>query len=596
MNLPSVSPLWAVIAVLATALVVTALYLLKPPPRRHLVPSSLIWDRVLRESHRSGDRLRWWLSLLLAAIIAASIVVAVTRPQLTGAGETADRLVLVLDNSPTMATRTTDGATRWSHALAKARATLAARKSGIQVLLVDTMRRIATPGFEGRDAALERLQQLHVAYGGTPQVPDIAQIGDVETVVISDGVQITGVPKSARLESVFEPVENAGITAFEVRPLPADPRRYQAFVEVSNAGGADRSIEIAIAGVGGWRIARTVNVPAGDARAQLIDISSLEAGPIRASLSMPGDGLEADDVAYALLPMRRVVRVGLVSNGNPYLEKSLRAQSRVQLTSMSPQRFTERRDIDVWVFDRFAPRTQPGAPALLFRPNAVSWLPAPGREIAEVTAATWDGAHPLLENLSLRDLVVERAVATRPATGAREHDVVLVSARGNMPLMVAHEGAVRRVSFAFGLEDSNFALHAEFPLFLGNALDWLVGEHGAFAAGLGVVEVPVAKARVVATDGTELPTQSIPGGSLFEVSEPGMYTVVSASQRLRVAANLLDRRVTGVNRSPLAPVQSAANEPAQGLRFPLDPWAALLLASALLLVFEWWTWNRRVTV
>ncbi|MEK6208960.1 MAG: hypothetical protein AABM64_01120 [Pseudomonadota bacterium] len=596
MNLLSASPLWAAIAALAAALVVTTLYLLKPPPRRLLVPSSLIWDRVLRESHRNSDRLRWWLSLLLAAVIAVSIVAAVTRPQLTGAGEAADRLVLVLDNSPTLATRTTDGATRWSHALAKARATLAARSPGTQVLLVDTMRRIAIPGFEDRDAALERLRQLHVANGGTPRVPDIAQAGEAETVVISDGVQITGVPKSARLESVFEPVENAGITAFEVRPLPADPRRYQAFVEVSNAGGADRSIEIAIAGVEGRRIARTVNVPAGGARAQLIDISSLEAGPVRASLTMPGDGLEADDVAYALLPMRRVVRVGLVSNGNPYLEKSLRAQPRVQLTAMSPRRFAERRDIDVWVFDRFAPATQPGAPALLFRPNSVPWLPAPGKEIADVTVAAWDGAHPLLENLSLRDLVVERAVATRPATGARERDVVVVSARGNTPLVVAHEGAARRVSFAFGLEDSNFALHAEFPIFLGNALDWLAGERGAFAAGLGVVEVPVAKARVVAPDGTELPAQAIPGGTLFEVTEPGLFTAVSASQRLRVAANLLDRRVTDVNRSPLAPVQSAAIEPALAPRFPLDPWAALLLASALLLVFEWWTWNRRVTV
>ncbi len=74
----------------------------------------------------------------------------------------------MLDNSPTLATRTTDGATRWSHALDKARATLAARSAGTQVMLVDTMRRIAIPGFEYRDAALERLQQLQVAYGGTP--------------------------------------------------------------------------------------------------------------------------------------------------------------------------------------------------------------------------------------------------------------------------------------------------------------------------------------------------------------------------------------------------------------------------------------------
>ncbi len=595
MNLLSASPPWAAFAALAAALVVTVLYLLKPPPRRLLVPSSLIWDRVLRESHRSSDRLRWWLSLLLAAVIAVSIVVAVTRPQFTGAGEAADRLVLVLDNSPTLATRTTDGATRWSHALAKARTTLAAHGPGTQVMLVDTMRRIATPGFEYRDAALERMRQLHVAYGGTPRVPDIVQAGEIETVVISDGVQITGVPKSARLESVFEPVENAGITAFEVRRLPADPRRYQAFVEVSNAGGVDKSIDIVIAGVGGRRIARTVNVPAGGARAQVIDISSLEAGPVRASLSMPGDGLEADDVAYAMLPMRRVVRVGLVSNGNPYLEKALRAQPRVRLTTISARGFAERRDIDVWVFDRFAPATRPGAPALMFRPNSVSWLPTPGMEIADVSVVALDGAHPLLENLSLRDLVVERAVATRPATGVAERDVVLVGARGDMALVVAHEDAPRRVSFAFGLEDSNFALHAEFPLFLGNALDWLAGERGAFAAGLGVVEVPVAKARIVAPDGTELPAQAIPGGTLFEVSEPGMFTAISSSQRLRVAANLLDRRVTDVNRSPLAPLQSLAIEPPQSPRFPLDPWVALLLASALLLVFEWWTWNRRVT-
>jgi len=319
----------------------------------------------------------------------------------------------------------------------------------------------------------------------------------------------------------------------------------------------------------------------------------LEAGPVRAALTMPGDGLEADDVAYALLPMRRVVRVGLVSKGNPYLEKALRAQPRVQLAAMSPRHFAERRDIDVWVFDRFAPVTQPRAPALLFRPSAVSWLPAPGREIAGVTVAAWDGAHPLLENLSLRDLVVERAVATHLAT--RQHDVVLVSARGDTPLVVAHEGAARRVSFAFGLEDSNFALHAEFPLFLGNVLDWLGGEHGAFAAGLGVIEVPVAKARVVAPDGTEPPSQPIPGGTLFEVAEPGMFTAVSASQRLRVAANLLDRRVTEVNRSPLAPLQSLAVDPAPPLRFPLDAWTLLLLAAGLLLAFEWWTWNRRIT-
>jgi len=54
--------------------------------------------------------------------------------------------------------------------------------------------------------------------------------------------------------------------------------------------------------------------------------------------------------------------------------------------------------------------------------------------------------------------------------------------------------------------------------------------------------------------------------------------------------------VTDVNHSPLAPLQPMATEPVQALRFPLDPLVALLLAAVLLLGFEWWTWNRRVTV
>ena len=49
--------------------IVAVLYWLKPPPRTVVVASSLVWDRVLRESHPSPDRLRWWLSLLLAALI-----------------------------------------------------------------------------------------------------------------------------------------------------------------------------------------------------------------------------------------------------------------------------------------------------------------------------------------------------------------------------------------------------------------------------------------------------------------------------------------------------------------------------------------------
>jgi hypothetical protein len=596
MNALALPTLWAAVAVACAAIAVFVLYLLKPPPRRLLIASSLIWDRVLRESHRSSDWLRWLISVLLAVLITALIVIAITRPQLGDAVDGASRLMLVLDNSPTMAARTTDGATRWEHAVAKARAELQARGADTQVLLADTMRRIATPGYEGRDAALERLATLRVAHGVAPRIPVTADPA-IEMLVFSDGVQLAGVPPHARIESVFDPVENAGITAFEVRPLPADPGRYQAFVEVTNASSADKRIELTIAGVGALRVTTTVPVAGRSSRAQTIDISTLEAGPVRASLTMPGDGLAADDTAFALLPMKRMVRVTLVTSGNPYLEKSLRAQPRVRLTVASPGRYADSRDVDAWVFDRFAPRNPPAAPALLFGPGAASWLPARGGEIVNASAASWAETHPLLENISLHDLYVDRVVPMRATEPVGTGDAVLVRARDRASLVMAHEGAARWISFAFSLEESNFGLHAGFPIFLNNALNWMVGEQAAFATGLGVVEVPLSGARVIAGDGTELPVQAVPGASLLELDEPGFLTAVTANRRLRIAANLLDVKVTDLNRSSLPVARPEAGAQTAALpALPFEPWAALLLLAALLLGFEWWSWNRRVTL
>jgi hypothetical protein len=591
-------PLYESVLVLVVVLgIVATLYWLKPPPRRVVVSSSLVWDRVLRESHPGSDRLRWWLSLLLAAVIAASVVGAIVTLLPVEQDGATSRLILVVDDSPTMAARTTDGATRWDHAVTKARALIEARAAGSQIWLADTMHRIATPAFENRMDALAQLERLQVTHGSVPTVPLPEQSAGIETVVITDGVSIGAAPAQARLESVFEAVENAGITAFEVRALPADPRRTLAYVELVNASGVEKRIELAIVGVGDKRIARVFPVAAGSARNEMIDISDFDSGPVRASIAVPGDALAIDDVAYSILPVHRVVRVALVTDGNPYLEKSLRAQPRVRLTIVTPGRYVDDRGSDAVVFDRHAPKNRPHVPALLFRPSRADWLPSPQKEIADISAATWNSAHPLLENISLLDLNVDRAAVVDMNGRPGESESVLVSGPGNAPLIITHEDGVRWVSFSFALEDSNFALHAGFPIFLNNALDWMLGERAVIARGLGLIEVPVSGARVLAADGKELTVQPIPGGSLFGVDTPGLFTVISAHQRLRVSANLFDRRITDVNKSRLAQIKPDADTPIDANPSSVfDSWLAFLLVAALLLMFEWWSWNRRMTV
>ncbi len=583
---------WWILA--ASAAAVVLLYLLKPSPRRLLVASTLIWRRVLSSRKRVPDRLRWWMSLLLALSIALCVALALTRPQLAGFGGQAQQVAVVVDDSTTLGALTSDGKRRFDHALERAREAINSGGPESRYLVADTQRTIASPRFETRDAALTTLERLHVVPGGTPVFTDIVAggVAQVRTVLVTDGV--AGVEPGAKVEmvSVFQIADNVGITAFDVRPIPGDARRQEAYVELSNASAAGKKTELQIAGAGSPPLTRVVDVPSNGAANLVVDVSRFSGGPLRASITTAYDALPIDDVAFSFLPNRRAIHIALVTAGNPALERSLRLLPRVELTVMTPQRFSARTGIDAWVFDRYAPREMPNAPALLFRPSRVDWLPRPTGDTGETTVSAWSNSHPITDSLSLRDVLAQRALAIRDGA----HASVIATDASRRPLILASASGPRWIEVAFALEDSNLPLQSAFPVFLNNAINWMTGEPLALQAGLGLIELPLADARVLDLSGEKVATRQVPGATLIEAAQPGFYTGFAADRRVRMAANVLDPHVTRVNDSALAarpPSPPSANATA---RIAAAPWTTLLVIAALLLAFEWWTYNRRFTL
>ena len=219
---------WLITAVAAA--IVTLFYLLKQRHRTILVPSSLIWDQVLRKRSPQSwiERLRWLVSLLLALCIA--LLLAVSSGQPVAGVTNASRLVVLLDSSPTMATLRLDGKSRWDHAIAIASDLL--NKGEYTEFLVTSTSDVATREWTSdREAALVRLRGMEwpTSSGRFPQVAGL----DATVYFISDGVAIRDVPRGIRTISVFEPADNVGITAFEIRPhlLSGVPEVY---LEISN--------------------------------------------------------------------------------------------------------------------------------------------------------------------------------------------------------------------------------------------------------------------------------------------------------------------------------------------------------------------------
>jgi len=596
----------------ATVAAVVFLYWLKPPPQRVVVPSTMLWDRLLKEKKRNTllDRLRWWISLIIALTISLSVAAGMGRPELSSMGRDVRNITVVIDNSATMATRTADGFTRWEHAVAQAGEILRQGSASGRFLILDTSGQ-APPGEPSdRRTALEVLAELTVSLGGEPEFPDL-QEGESEIFFVSDGVMVDNAPPEATLISVFEPAHNVGITAFGIEALPAEPTRYHAFVQIKNASPVPKQITLRLSGSNEGGIRDTLTLDAGETRARSIDLNSFGRGPVRAVVTADFDAFPADDYAYGFLPIRTQTRVLLFTRGNVYLENVLADEPRLSLDVMSPAQYDPGISADVFIFDRFAPPEAPRGPALLFLPPDVEWLT---RTLAVVDApevSGWNPDHPVLRFVALEDLRIDRAAriampgeggsGLQSSAGEGGPPAEVVVGNRSLPLILVSEQPERIVRVSFALSDSNFPLHPGFPIFLTNTLGWLMDEQVALARAPGRIEVPLPMATVTDLEGSDVLAWPLSDRTVFMADQPDLYTVVAeGDRRLRVAVNLASAERTSVNDSGLAfdeitSVEStvfAGAEP--GPREEL--WIFLLLLALILVVGEWVTYHRRLTV
>ena len=598
MNFGTLSPALAAALAASAALVVVGFYLLRPPPQRLRVASTLLWERVVAARRRVNQRWRWWLSLLLALIIAVALALAVAGPESDAPqGERRD-LLLVVDNSPTMGAWRSDGRTRLDHALDAARAEIAAAPPGTRFHVADTMRTASSAGLVDAAEARATLDRIGAGLGGQPTFPDLSLLpsGEAgrEAVFITDGVNPMALPEGLRRVSVFEAGPNLGITAFAIRALPTDATRHEAFVEIGNAGGSAVDAVVTISGPGRAAQRRSVKVPGRGFASVTLSVSDFSGGALRAAVETGDDRLELDDVAYGFLPLNRVLRVGLVTPGNATLERALRLDPRVRLTVMPPSRYGRGGSFDAWVFDRFTPPAAPLAPVLVFRPGEADWITPASRPLAAPAVASWLPDQPVLDNVSLADVQLDRAAALRIAD--RPVEVLARSADGQA-LITASARVPRWVATGFSLDDTNFSAQASFPVFLANAMQWLTEDNPVRAAGVGLVRAPLAAARASGVSAGSLATRPVPGATLVSVPTPDFVTLEAPGERLRMLVNVLDPAVTDINASGLPSEPDAGARPAT----PQQPggmpvWWWIALAAAALLLAEWVAFQRRWTV
>jgi hypothetical protein len=363
------------------------------------------------------------------------------------------------------------------------------------------------------------------------------------------------------------------------------------------------------------------------------------------------DVFSVDDSGWLVVSPSRRLAVAVVSpRGNLFLSAALAGLPLAKLSELSPDAFRRRihdgtmSEYDVVILDGWLPdgaRMPPPAGVAGQAPASSTDLLPPGRylilgsvplrlgegasglrDLGERTGARiidWRRDHPLLRSVNLDALEVARGRAIEVESGA---GAVVLAIGDDGPMIVeAASPDTRCVVVPFDVAESTWPFDVSFVVFLASATAYLADETGMGASGRQVrpgavlsdrIPMPADDVEIRLPDGARHAIEPGPDGrvvfgpltgvGLHEVvwnGHPGANDLLDGSRARRLyAANLFDpaeSEVGALNRVELASkvAESGTGNESPGSR-RLWPW---ILAGALLVVLlEWFIYNRKVQV
>jgi hypothetical protein len=360
--------------------------------------------------------------------------------------------------------------------------------------------------------------------------------------------------------------------------------------------------------------------------------ANLEAGAgvqmVQVSLDHLGgaDALPADDVAWGLLRPQEPIRLLLVTPGNLFLDSALKedplvwkdGKGRIPVlepegfAALSPDKLAE---YDLIVLDRTSPRTLPPGNYLCF----AALPPFPGLDdlgsMNDWKVLDWDEAHDVARFVNFGTLVLPTGQKLKP----RDGDTEIVRANHGPLVLEAKDGDRRAIIVAFDLMslplEGAWTFDPSYPIFLANVVRYLGGGGKHRKDELLVRTGGVAELRFPATSALATITPPKDGGAPYDIKirsgdellrvatldHAGIYKAElkaeGKKEPLRTtffAANLAD-----VDESTIAPVKDlvvagkkvVGDETAEESNQDMWKWAAI--AALVLIMIEWWVYNRR---
>jgi len=635
---------------------ITILYFLKLKRRAVVVSSTYLWQQAVEDLRVNSpfQKLRMNLLLFLQLLIAALILLTLARPRSSAGVLGARDVVLVIDRSASMGARDEpDGPTRLERALKEARRLvndMASNDRGIVIAFDDkpeTLQRMtssrrligeALDGIEVRARPTSMSSAVELAFNqsradsqGRARVVFLfsdgraRELGRVYTeeeirrgdqrdeggsleVRVPDGVELAYV-------RLGEDSPNVGIANIDLQRTFDREGFLQLFVGVANNSSEGGEIGLDVSLEGELIESQIVKLGPRQVTSVVVDSEALKAGRIEVKLDLKGrrDALDLDDTGYLIARPREELSVLLVSEGNPFLQRALKSMHFVRVATISPGLFDpkapESGAYDAIILDRFMPSAMPPAPCFLIDVlppyKELAW----GKRLVAPRIVDWNETHPISAYVDFTNL--EPAEMRR--VKLRKRDESIVDGEGGSMVAVLREGGREDVLLAFNPLRSRWPFQAGFPIFIANVVRWLGGKgssgHRLHPGDRVILPLGAGSTKVVVTNPKGKSSElEVPEGrravAFAETNLQGFYSAQifiggEPSRTIPFAVNLADGFEGDLRPRPKLAVRAGSDAIKGQTKIQesnREIWRLIAWACLIVLVFEWWVYNRKVFV
>lgn len=562
-----------------------AIYLLKVRPVRKQTTAFFLWNDIFREKKATSlfQRFRDLLSLLLMALVFASVVMALTRPEF-GTDDRQD-IILLVDNSASMNTseggttrlesaksvareivRALNGSQRCSIATLSNEATYQSHLTDNPKELLDAIDKINSTILPSRIKALAEFASVDSTTengSNKPNDPPSSVENSLEepdsdvlppkhrVILITDGCVDGEIPSDIELLKIgSEKSKNVGLVQADLQRLPGGANRIGVFFQVYSTFDIPVEMELTLSHNQPENLIRLIplTITPGINPPDVFELDNVEDGKWFMEIESVDatDSFLDDNHAYLTLPPKRPIPVAVAATDKYFFENSVLAFAQ----DAGLLRLVTESESDAKLLIRQgAAKLDDSAPncMLVFQPQGESrWWTELGEEIEVVAPRVLNEDHPVLRHMD---------ATTIPFVGARRLQAppgseILVAAEDDTPLIYRTSNAGKS-AIVVNMDplQSEFFLSTWFPVMVYSSATHLSGRQdsvpstyrtGTFAS------IPGATGEitnVTLPDSSQLETQETRFGPLRQV---GHYEMANSNQWL-AGVSLLSQTESNVN-------------------------------------------------